>query len=138
MNKNAKFFLFGILTWIPPYLLSLLFESRWKITLSTLVCQRNLTLLILYKTLSLLLTMGVGAFLLVFYFRSVSGNHFREGLRVGVVWFVLNVLLDMMFVIPKGGINLEAYFINTYLPQVAVGYLALPVMAVAMAYALRG
>lgn len=142
MNKNVKFFLFGILTWIPGYLLFLLFKSKGLTEYTFLYRSLPAALspldLVLYKTISMLLMAAVGGVLLALYFRSVSGNYLREGFRVGVIWLALNLLLDMMFLIPKSGINFESFFRSTYLPAFGIGYLMLPVMSVTIAYALRG
>lgn len=142
MNKNVKFFLFGVLSWIPSYLLFLFFQSRgltvYVFLYKSLPASISPLDIVVYKTLSMLLMAAVGGVLLVLYFRSLSGNQFREGVRVGVIWLVINVLLDMMFLIPKSGISFESFFTGIYLPAFGLGYLLLPVMSITMAYALKG
>jgi hypothetical protein len=43
------------------------------------------------------------AFLLIPYFKKINGNYFKEGIIVGLTWFGMNILLDLLVLIPMSG-----------------------------------
>jgi len=63
------------------------------------------------------------ALLLVSYFRRVKKDHFREGLFLGLLWLLMNLVLDVAVLVPITGMNLRDYAV-----QIGFGYLAIPVM----------
>ncbi len=76
--------------------------------------------------------MLVAVTLLVRYFKNVKlgKDLFKEGLIVGVSWFVINSVLDYAFLISVFKMPLMAW-IN----GIGVRYLAIPIVAVGMALA---
>jgi uncharacterized membrane protein YpjA len=63
----------------------------------------------------------------VLYFRKVEKNYLSEGITVGLVWFVLNVLLDLLILVP-----MSKMAIGTYFAQIGLGYLTIPTMSIAV------
>jgi hypothetical protein len=70
-------------------------------------------------------------FLLISYFKKIESNFFREGITVRIVWFILNILLDMVILLPMSGMPFGTYFI-----QIGLGYLSIPAMCIAVGTAL--
>ncbi len=71
------------------------------------------------------------AFLLVSYFKKVSNGYLKEGIIVGVIWFGISILLDLLVLIPMSGMSISDYF-----TQIGLRYLAMPAMSIAVGAAL--
>lgn len=72
-----------------------------------------------------------GAILLVSYFKKVNEDYLREGILVGVIWFCINILLDLVVLIPMSKMPIPDYF-----TQIGLRYLVMPAMSIAVGAAL--
>ncbi len=54
--------------------------------------------------------------------REVPGPYMKEGLRLGMIWLVLMVVLDYILLVPLMGGDLTAWFAS-----IGLGYLAIPI-----------
>ena len=120
MNKYLKIGLFGFLTWLIPFVAAFLFySSQGQLAVDVLV----------FKAVMIVVGSITGATLLVFYFRTIDKNYLAEGIMVGVVWFVLNILLDLLILVPMSKMAIGDYF-----AQIGLEYLTMPTMSIAMGY----
>jgi uncharacterized membrane protein YpjA len=71
------------------------------------------------------------AILLVLYFRIINGDYLKEGIIVGLTWLGINVLLDLLVLIPMSGMSIADYF-----TRIGIGYLVIPVMSITVGAAL--
>jgi len=121
-NKYIRNLLFGLLAWLIPFLASFLFYTKeGKLTIDILF----------FKSIMLVVGSISAAFLLIFYFKKIDTGYFKEGIIVGVFWFVLNILLDLLVLVPMSGMS-----VPNYLMQIGLGYLAIPAMSVTVGTAL--
>lgn len=118
MNKILKVGLFGFLTWLIPFMISVFFYSRDG--------QLNIDIF-LFKTIMIVVGSIVGATLLVLYFKKVQKDYLTESITVGLVWFAINIILDLIVLVPMSGMS-----IGTYFAQIGLRYLVIPVMSVAI------
>jgi hypothetical protein len=72
-----------------------------------------------------------GAILLVLYFKKIKADYLKEGIITGIIWFAVNIVLDLLILIPMSGMPVPTYF-----TQIGLGYLAIPAMAIAVGAAL--
>jgi hypothetical protein len=72
-----------------------------------------------------------GAILLVSYFKNIKSDYVKEGVVVGLIWFIVNILLDVVVLVQMFGMPLADYFMN-----VGLGYLAMPAMSIMVGAAL--
>jgi uncharacterized membrane protein YpjA len=72
------------------------------------------------------------AILLVSYFRNINVDYFKEGIIVGMIWFGINIVLDLLILIPMSGMSITDYFM-----QIGLRYLAIPAMSIAVGTALK-
>jgi uncharacterized membrane protein YpjA len=63
------------------------------------------------------------------YFRALEKDYLREGITVGLVWFTINILLDLVVLVPMSGMSIGDYF-----AQIGLRYLIIPTMGIAMGY----
>lgn len=73
-----------------------------------------------------------GAILLISYFKKINASYLKEGIYVGITWFVINILLDLLVLIPMSGMAISDYFL-----QIGLRYLIMPVMSIMVGVALE-
>lgn len=120
MKKAIKIILYGFLTWLIPFLISFFFYNKD----AQLVID-----IFLFKSIMIVLATAVGLLFLILYFRKITGNYLHEGIMVGLVWFAINILLDIVILIPMSKMNISEYF-----AQIGLRYLIIPMMSIAMGY----
>jgi hypothetical protein len=111
---------FGVLTWLVPFLASILFYGPG----GTLYIDYGL-----FKSLMIVIGGGIGALLLVLYFRRVRGSAVREAWVLGVTWLAINWVLDLVVLLPLSGQTPAEYFAS-----IGLGYFMILFMALAVGY----
>ncbi len=116
MNKNIRNILYGFLAWLIPFVTSIFFYTREGV----------LTIdVFLFKTIMIVIGSTSAAFLLVSYFKKIDTRYLKEGIIVGLTWFGINILLDLLVLIPMSGMTIADYF-----TQIGLRYLVMPVMSI--------
>jgi uncharacterized membrane protein YpjA len=105
------------LTWAIPFGVSLAFFGRNG--------QPVLGLGII-KSIMAVVGSATGAVLLVRLFGSVKASA-RSGLAIGLVWLAMNIVLDLIVLVPVTKMALSDYF-----GEIALRYLVIPIMAAAI------
>ena len=122
LNKYLRNILYGFLAWLIPFVASFFFYTReGKLTID----------IFLFKSIMIVVGSISAAILLVLYFRKINGDYLKEGIIVGLTWLVLNVLLDLLVLIPMSGMSIADYF-----TQIGIRYLVIPVMSITVGAAL--
>ncbi|MBA2864302.1 hypothetical protein [Methanococcus maripaludis] len=114
---------FGLLTWLVPFLLSFLFYSE------------NEGLLIdifLFKSIMIVVSGLVGVSLLILYFKDIKKDYLIEGIFVGVSWLIINLILDILILIPMSGMTYLTYF-----SQIGLRYSIIPTISISMGFLLK-
>ncbi len=112
----------GFLSWLVPFAISFFCYNK------------SGQLLMEYSTFkSVMIVSGTisGSFLLYQYFRGVISRFIFNGLIVGFSWFVINILLDSMILIPMMKVTFGDYFLS-----IGLGYISIPAISMAMGYLL--
>ena len=121
-RKYLRNILYGFLAWLIPFVASFFFYTR----------EGGLTIdIFLFKSIMIVVGSISAAFLLVLYFKKIYADYFKEGIIVGVVWFGISILLDLLVLIPMSGMSIPDYF-----TQIGLRYLAMPAMSIAIGAAL--
>ena len=119
--KYAKAIFLGILMWVIPFVTSFLF---FDMNTKQLIIDEHV-----FKSIMLLESSVLGVILIVYFFRSIKFSFFKEGLILGLLWFVINCLLDVILLLPMSKMALPVWF-----GQIGVRYLMAPIMGGAMGY----
>jgi uncharacterized membrane protein YpjA len=120
MNKYLKMGLFGLITWLVPFLAGFFFYSpSGELLVNELF----------FKSVMVVVGAITGAILLVLYFKRISAGYRSEGIVVGVVWLAINLLLDFIVLLPMSGQT-----IGEYLWQIGLSYLTIPAMSIMAGY----
>ena len=124
MDKNIKLVAFGIAMWVVPFLASFLFfdPATQKLTIDETF----------FKSIMIVLSSMLGAFLLVKYFEGVQTDFVKEGIVVGAAWLAINWVLDVIILLPMSKMDVATYFM-----QIGMRYLIAPAMSISMALAIE-
>lgn len=123
MNSIVKAFLFGFLSWLIPFISSFPFYSK----------EAGLLIdVFLFKSIMIIVGAVTGAFLMVLYFKNVNKKYLKEGLLLGLIWFVLNIGLDMLVLVPMAKITISSYFMG-----IGIRYLVIPIFSITIGYLLE-
>ncbi|MDD4567187.1 hypothetical protein L21_1298 [Methanoculleus chikugoensis] len=117
----AKLLGFGLLTWVLSFLLAVPFYSPEGVALYDIF---------LIKSILLVVSAALGTFLILVSFRSVHARFVREGALLGGVWLLINWALDVVILRPLAGMDA-----GTYVAQIGLRYLTIPIIAVGIGYA---
>ena len=115
-NKNIRNILYGFLAWLIPFVTAFFFYSK----------EGGLVIdIFLFKSIMIVVGAISGAFLLVSYFKRIHANYLMEGIVVGFTWFAINILLDLLVLVPMSEMSRADYF-----AQIGLRYLFMPVMSI--------
>jgi hypothetical protein len=125
MNRPLliKNLLLGFLSWLIPFAVSFLFYKpggELMVPYAT------------FKTTIMLVGTISGCFLLLRYFKLVENEYVWNGLVVGFSWLLINLLLDVIILIPMMKTSFSEYFMS-----IGLGYLAIPVISFTIGYVLQ-
>ena len=123
MNKYLKLGMFGFVSWLVPFVAAFMFYSQEG---------QLLVDVSFFKSVMAVVGSLTGAVLLVLYFGKVKEKYLNEGILAGVVFFVMNLVLDLLVLVPMAKMNIGDYFL-----QIGLMYLVILIMGASMGYALE-
>ncbi len=113
MKTTRRIWLYGALIWIIGMAVA---TALWPLHASRLP---------LFKSLLVVTMTAVGMFFTVRVFDSVRSDYVKAGIRTGLVWMVLNWILDLVVLV--GLMKTPA---GMYVMDVGLRYLAIPIMTI--------
>jgi len=116
--------LFGLVTWLVPFIVSFLF---FDVETQTFRIGE-----IFFKSIMIVLSGIVGVILLVYYFKGIDKGYLREGIAIGLIWFGINCVLDLVLLLPMSGMAIGPWF-----AEIGMRYLMAPIMSIGFGYALE-
>lgn len=123
MNKYLQNILYGFLAWLIPFVVSFFFYTK----------EGELTIdVFLFKSIMIVIGSISAAILLVSYFKKINESYFKEGIKVGIIWFAINILLDLLILVPMSGMSVADYF-----TQIGIRYLVIPAMSITVGTVLK-
>lgn len=111
MNKMVKLVFFGFLTWLVPFLVSFFFYDR-----SGVISVNPIH----FKAVMIVVGTGIGLHLLTQYFKDIDKNYLFEGAKIGIIWFAINIFLDLLFLVPMAKMSYPDYFSQIGLEYVSI------------------
>ena len=123
MKSIKKSFLYGIIVWIVPFVISFGFYlPSGELSIDK----------IFFKTIMIIAGTLIGTFLIVEYFKSVENSFLKEGILLGTTWLLINWILDFMILISIADMSYISYF-----KEIGLRYLTFPIFSIATAYLLK-
>lgn len=115
MRDSVRILLYGVLTWLIPFLLSIPFYSGGGLHIDQQ----------LFKSIMIVAGALTGAVLIVHLFSVMNMEFLVAGYIAGAVWLFINWGLDIIILIPISGLDFISY---TF--QIGLRYLVIPVMTI--------
>jgi hypothetical protein len=124
MNKYAKITLFGLVIWLIPFLVGFLFvDQEGNFIISETF----------FKSIMIVIGSLVGVTLAVKYFKGIKANFIKEGVILGIVWLIINWIIDLIMV----SIGFFPMTIGKYFTDIGLRVLGLPIYTIGLGYALK-
>jgi len=116
----GQVFWFGFLSWLIPFIFSFFFFSKE----GYLLIDEGL-----FKSIMVVVSVGFGSFLATLRLLAIKSDYVREGIIMGVSWFVINFALDLLILLPLSNMPFSVYVMT-----IAFRYFTIPIIAIAMGY----
>jgi hypothetical protein len=73
-------------------------------------------------------------FFSVLYFRNLRAGFLREGILLGVAWFIINIVIDLLLFLPESPMQMS---FADYMIDIGVTYLIIPAVTVGFGLSLQ-
>jgi hypothetical protein len=117
MNKYLKIVIFGFFVWLVPFVVSF-FIYPLKIKGNPLF----------ESIMPLIITIMV-VILAYLYLKNIEIDLLKEGVVIGVVWFIINIAIDLVLFLPPSPMQMS--FTN-YMMDIGITYLMIPVITIGL------
>lgn len=119
MNKTLKLILYSILMWFVPFLVSFLI---YPLKQSTNPFFESIMPVVITATVVVLT---------ISYFKHQDKDFLREGAIIGISWFAISILIDLMMFLPPSPMHMG---LSDYMMDIGFTYLIIPVVTLGMGY----
>lgn len=119
MNRYLKLILLGFFVWLIPFIVSF-FMYPLK-TAGNPLFESVMPVII---TLITVVLVGL-------YLKNTEGDLLREGILIGVVWFLISVMIDLFLFLPPSPMQMS---ITGYFMDIGITYLIIPIITIGMGY----
>jgi hypothetical protein len=121
--RLPRILLFGFLTWLVPFVISFGFYTPTG---------ELLTSHDLFKSVMVVVLTGCVCYLLYRYFKEQRHSYAKSGWLIGVSWLVINLLLDVVILVPLAKMTYRFYF-----ESIGLLYLVIAIVPIAIGYTLQ-
>ena len=119
MNRYLKVILFGFFVWLVPFIVSF-FMYPLKTAGNPL-----------FESVMPVIITLITVFLAGSYLKNAEGDLLREGILIGVVWFLMSVIIDLFLFLPPSPMQMS---ITGYFTDIGITYLIIPIITIVMGY----
>jgi uncharacterized membrane protein YpjA len=121
MNKYLKIVLFGFLTWLIPFAVSfVVFPFK--------ASNRGL-----FETVMAVTVTAVAVIFASLYLNKVPRGFTRAGVLIGVAWFFVNIVIDLLLFLPPSPMQMS---FPDYMTDIGFTYLIYPIVSIGCGYLL--
>lgn len=117
MNKYLKIVIFGFLVWLVPF------------AVSFLVFPLKTSMRPLFESIMPLILTIVVVTLTYYYMKNLDVNYVREGILIGIVWYVINIAIDLVMFLPASPMHMG---FADYMMDIGLTYVMIPVITLGM------
>jgi len=119
MNKNLKIIIFGFLIWLVPFLASFV------------VYPLRASMYPLFESIMSVIVAISAVTFSYFYLKDIESNFAREGIIIGIAWFAINIILDLLMFMPASPMHMT---FNDYMMGIGLKYLIIPTVTIGFGY----
>lgn len=121
MNKKLNILVFGILLWLIPFVISLIiFPLR----------EENRTF---FESIMPVLITIIVIILSMQYFKNINNKFLFEGASIGIVWFIISILIDLILFLPESEMQMT---LTEYFMDIGFTYIIILVIPISFGYLL--
>jgi hypothetical protein len=120
MKKYLKVALFGLLTWLIPFVVSVL------------IFPLRATQYPLFESIMTIVVTACAVFFSILYFKTIRTGFLQEGVLIGVVWFAINIIIDLLLFM-EGPMKMS---FADYMMEIGLTYLIIPTVSLGFGYLL--
>lgn len=117
MNKNLKIILYGFLVWLVPF------------AVSFVVFPLKASMRPLFESIMPLVLTIVVVILAYSYLKDISIDFVKEGFVIGIVWFIINIVIDLFMFMPASPMQMS---FSDYIMDIGLTYVIIPVITIGM------
>lgn len=122
MKNTLRLLLLGLLTWIVPFVTAFFFmDKTGKVAVD----------IYFFKTIMIIVGAITGAFAINLYFKKIESSFLRKGVIAGFVWLAVNIVLDILVLLPVSEMTYGDYF-----QQIGLRYLTILITCSLVGYVL--
>lgn len=121
MRSYKLALLYGFLVWLIPFIVAFLIYPI-----------RTSNRALFESIMPVVVTICV-VFFSVFYFRKVKAGFFKEGILLGVIWFAISLVIDLIMFMPE---SLMKMSFADYMMDIGLTYLIIPAICIGFGYLL--
>lgn len=122
MKKYLKIGLLGFLVWLIPFIVAFLIYPI-----------RTSNRALFESIMPVVLTICVVLFT-IFYFKKVKTKFFKEGVLLGVIWFVISLVIDLMMLMPESPMKMS---FTDYMMDIGLTYIIILTICIGFGYLLE-
>jgi hypothetical protein len=122
MKKYLKMGLLGFLVWLIPFIVAFLIYPI-----------RTSSRALFESIMPVVLTICVVLFS-IFYFKKVKTNFFKEGVLLGIIWFVISLVIDLMMLMPESPMKMS---FTDYMMDIGLTYIIILTICIGFGYLLE-
>jgi hypothetical protein len=117
MNKYLKIVIFGFFVWLIPFLVSFV------------VFPLKATMRPLFESIMPLILTIVVITLAYYYLKNIDDNYVKEGVLIGIIWFIINIAIDLFMFLPPSPMQMS---FADYMMDIGLTYVIIPVITIGM------
>lgn len=119
----TKILLFGFFIWLIPFAISFLFytKSGDAIIISDFL-----------KLLMIVIVTITSCYFFFSYFKFTQNDYVKHGVIIGLSWFVITIILDVLTLMPMMRLDFEEYF-----RAIGLRYTIIPVVSITIGFLLN-
>jgi hypothetical protein len=117
MNKNLKIILYGFLVWLIPF------------AVSFIVFPLKTSMRPLFESIMPLVLSMVVITLVYYYFKNLNSDFVKEGLIIGISWYIINIIIDLFMFMPASPMQMS---FADYMMDIGLTYVMIPVITLGM------
>jgi len=111
MKTYLKIVLFGFLIWLIPFIVGFAFYDQT----GNLTVDQNF-----FKSVMSAILAIVTAFFCIKHLKTITSGYKSEAIKIGLIWFVTNLILDLIVLVPMSKMKIGDYFL-----QIGIAYIAI-------------
>ena len=115
MKSIKMALIFGVLVWLIPF-----------VTACLIYPIHSSSRPLFESIMAVVVTFSVVAFASL-YFKKVGADFLKEGVRLGIIWFFISLIIDLLMFMPPSSMQMSPF---DYVADIGLTYLIIPIVTI--------